>query len=57
VERFTRTDFNTLKYDVTINDDRTYTRPWTAGFTLSWIPDQEIQEYFCEENAEATFVR
>jgi len=57
MERFTRTDFNTLKYDVTVYDDRTYTRPWTAGFTMSWIPDQEIQEYFCEENAEATFVR
>jgi len=57
MERFTRTDFNTLKYEVTIYDERTYTRPWTAGFTLSWIPDQEIQEYFCEENAESTFVR
>jgi hypothetical protein len=57
MERFTRTDFNTLKYDVTIYDERTYTRPWTAGFTLSWMDDQEIQEYFCEENAESTFVR
>src|SRR4051812_5368770 len=57
MERFTRTDLNTLKYDVTIYDERTYTRPWTAGFTLSWIPDQDVQEYFCEENAESTFVR
>ena len=57
VERFTRTDLNTLKYDVTIEDPRTYTRPWTANFTLSWVADQEIQEYFCEENAESTFVR
>jgi len=57
MERFTRTDLQTLKYDVTIYDERTYTRPWTAGFTLSWIADQEIQEYFCEENAESTFVR
>ena len=57
MERFTRSDLNTLKYEVTIYDDRTYTRPWTAGFTLSWIPDQEIQEYFCEENAESSFVR
>jgi len=57
MERFTRTDLATLKYEVTITDERTYTRPWTAGFTLSWIADKEIQEYFCEENAEATFVR
>jgi hypothetical protein len=57
MERFTRSDLNTLKYEVTIYDERTYTRPWTAGFTLSWIADQEIQEFFCEENAESTFVR
>ena len=30
-ERFTRADFNTLRYKVTINDPRTYTRPWTDG--------------------------
>ena len=57
VERFTRTDLNTLKYDVTVEDPRTYTRPWTATLTLSWVADQDIQEYFCEENAESTFVR
>lgn len=56
-ERFTRTDLNTLRYDVTVEDPRTYTRPWTAAFTLSWVADKDIQEYFCEENAEATFVR
>ena len=57
VERFTRTDLNTLKYDVTVDDVRTYTRPWTATLTLSWIGDQDIEEFFCEENAESTFVR
>ena len=55
VERFTRPDLNTLRYEVTVDDPRTYTRTWTAGFTLNWVPDQDIQEYFCEENAEATF--
>jgi hypothetical protein len=57
VERLTRSDLNTLKYDVTVEDPRTYTRPWTASFTLSWVADQDIQEYFCEENAESAFVR
>jgi len=57
VERFTRTDLNTLKYEVTIDDPRTYTRPWKASWTIPWVADEEIQEYFCEENAEATFVR
>jgi hypothetical protein len=56
-ERFTRQDLNTLKYEVTVDDPRTYTRPWSGGWTIQWVPDQEIQEYFCEENAESTFVR
>ena len=48
-ERFTRQDMNTLKYDVTVDDARTYTKPWTAALTMRWVPDQEIQEFFCEE--------
>jgi hypothetical protein len=56
-ERFTRQDLNTLKYEVTVDDPRTYTRPWSGGWTIQWVPDQEIQEYFCEENAESTFIR
>jgi len=56
-ERFSRPDLNTLKYEVTVDDPRTYTRPWTGGWNIQWVPDQDIQEYFCEENAETTFVR
>ena len=56
-ERFTRTDLNTLKYEVTVDDPGAYTRPWTGGWTIQWVPDEEIQEYFCEENVESTFIR
>lgn len=56
-ERFTRPNFDTLRYQVTVDDPRTYTRPWTGGWMIRWVPDQEIQEYFCEENAESTFIR
>jgi hypothetical protein len=55
-ERFTRTDLDSLRYQVTVDDPRTYTRPWNGGWTIQWVPDQEIQEYFCEENAESTFL-
>jgi Family of unknown function (DUF6152) len=54
-ERFTRTDMDTLRYQVTVDDPRTYTRPWNGGWTIQWVPDQEIEEYFCEDNAESTF--
>jgi Family of unknown function (DUF6152) len=49
VERFSRTDLNTLRYEVTVDDPRTYTRPWTGGWTLQWVPGEDIEEYFCEE--------
>ena len=57
VERFSRPDLNTLKYDVTVDDPRTYTRPWTGGWTIEWVPDREIQEYFCEESVESALAR
>jgi hypothetical protein len=57
VERFSRPNLGTLKYEVTVDDPRTYTRRWTGGWTLQWAADQEIEEYFCEENAESTFLR
>jgi hypothetical protein len=50
VERFTRTDFSTLRYEVTIDDPGAYTAPWTAGFVLRWEEGAEIFEYVCQEN-------
>jgi hypothetical protein len=56
-ERFTRTDFETLKYEVTIDDKGAYTRPWTGGWNIKWqytnydgSPGGEIHEYFCIDN-------
>ena len=56
-ERFSRPDYDTLKYEVRINDPRTYTRPWDAGFTVPWTytnwdgtPGGEIHEYLCQDN-------
>jgi hypothetical protein len=48
-ERISRPDFNTLKYEVRVDDPGAYTRPWSGSWTLQWIPNQEIEEYFCDE--------
>jgi len=48
-ERISRPDFNTLKYEVTVDDPGAYTRPWTGTWNLQWVPNQEMQEYFCDE--------
>jgi hypothetical protein len=49
IERFSRPDMDTLKYEVTIDDPRAYARRWTAGWTVQWVPDEDLQEFFCEE--------
>jgi hypothetical protein len=50
IERFTRTDLNTLKYDVTIDDLGAYTRIWSAGWTLQWVAGEELPVYYCQDN-------
>jgi hypothetical protein len=49
-ERFTRTDFDTLKYEVTVNDPAAYTREWKATWTLRWVGGEELPVYFCQDN-------
>ena len=50
VERFTRTDLNTLKYEVTIDDPGAYTRSWSASSTLQWVANEELPVYYCQDN-------
>lgn len=50
VERFARPDFDSLRYDVTIEDPGAYTRKWSAGWTLRWVAGQDMPEYFCQDN-------
>ncbi len=49
VERFTRTDADTLRDEFTVHDPATYTQPWTVRFDLDTRPDYEIYEYACHE--------
>lgn len=50
-ERFHRIDFGRMDLEVTIDDPKTYTRPWksdTIHFLLQ--PDTELLEHLCENN-------
>jgi hypothetical protein len=48
VERFTRVDARTLRYQFTIEDPTTWDRPWTAEYTWPATPER-IFEYACHE--------
>ena len=48
-ERFTRTGADTLQYSVTIDDPRTWMRPWTMAFPLQRDNTYGMFEYACHE--------
>jgi hypothetical protein len=49
-ERFTRPSFGTLEIEVTIDDSKAYTRPWTVSANHRLAPDTDLLEYACLEN-------
>lgn len=48
VERFTRTDAETIDYEFTVSDPTFYTRPWTASIPMAQF-EGPIFEYACHE--------
>ena len=50
VERISRPDFNTLTYEVTIEDPGAFTAPWKSSFNLNWSDGTEMFEYICQDN-------
>jgi hypothetical protein len=48
-ERFTRIDPNTIAYEFTVEDPKTWTRPWTAVIPWNKTEDQ-LYEYACHED-------
>jgi len=51
IERWTRTDFTTLRRVVTIDDPGTFTKPFDVTYTAKLSePGSEILEYICIEN-------
>lgn len=49
-ERFHRRDFGHLDSEMTFDDPRMYTRPFTVKVSYDLQPDSDIFEMFCEEN-------
>src|SRR5262245_57609865 len=50
-ERFSRVDADTVNYEFTVNDPKTWTRPWTAVIPWTKIdPAEQMYEYACHED-------
>jgi hypothetical protein len=49
-ERFRRVNFGRMEIDVTVEDKKAYTRPWTVRVNQQLMLDQELIEFVCLEN-------
>jgi hypothetical protein len=49
-ERFRRKDFGHLEIEVTIDDPKAYTKPWTVTENPQLLADSELLEFICNEN-------
>jgi hypothetical protein len=54
-ERIRRPSYGSLEIDVTVDDPKAYTKPWTAvTIRQRLLPDDELIEFVCAENEKST---
>ena len=49
-ERFRRVNYGLLEIEVTVDDPKAYTRPWTVKLNERIVLDTELLDYFCQDN-------
>jgi hypothetical protein len=50
IERFRRKDFGHMDIQITIDDPKAYTRPWTVTQEVHLLTNTELLEFICNEN-------
>jgi hypothetical protein len=50
IERYRRPDYGHLEIEVTIDDPKAYTKPWSVTVHQRLMPDTELIEFVCVEN-------
>ena len=53
-ERFRRPRFGTLEVQITVDDPKAYTRPWTVSMNQEIRLDTELMDEFCLENEKSS---
>ena len=49
-ERFGRVNFGRLEIEVTVDDPKVYTKPWTVKINQMLQPDTDLIDFICAEN-------
>jgi hypothetical protein len=50
IERIRRPTYGNLEVEITINDPKAYTAPWTVKINQPLVVDSELIDYYCLEN-------
>ncbi len=50
IERFRRPIFGKLEIDITVDDPKSYTKPFTVRINQRFMADEEPMEFICNEN-------
>jgi hypothetical protein len=50
IEKFTRTDMNTMTYEITVDDPGAYTATWSRTSQMRFNQNQELFEFVCQDN-------
>jgi hypothetical protein len=54
-ERISRPNFGTLMVEMTIEDPKAYTKPWTVRIPVPLVLDSDLIDYYCLENEKDAF--
>ncbi len=54
IERFRRVNYGSLEIEITVDDPKAYTRPWTVKIEQSIMLDTDLIEFVCGENEKST---
>jgi hypothetical protein len=49
-EKFRRPNFGLMQVEITVNDPKAYTKPWTVTIDQPLVLDSELIDYYCLEN-------
>jgi hypothetical protein len=52
-ERFRRPDYGHLEIEITVEDPKAYTKPWTIKINQRIMPSQQLIEFICDENEQS----
>ena len=53
-ERFRRANYGNLAIEITVDDPKAYTRPWTVTIDQRIMLDTDLMEFVCAENEKSS---